>query len=116
MEMPEIGDDTIEKLHNVDLLDFSGDTPTETINEPEELPVPEEKGLTYGEDYVDTFEGERQLVEKSPAISTEKISHDENLDDVESQLIDPDEAEVKHQNVHDLLVKKRDYQNVKKKE
>jgi len=40
----------------------------------------------------------------------------ENIDDLENMLEDPDEVEKNESSVHNMLVKKRDYQNVKPKQ
>ncbi len=106
------------------VLDFSGDTTTEIVNEPEEIPVPEKKsveGIKYDGDYVDNFEGERKLFEKPQIqlpliVKTPPPELNGNFIDIENQLIDPDEPQGEDKGIYEFLVKKRDYQQVRKKE
>jgi replicative DNA helicase len=116
-----VNDGVSDAVKDETLLDFSGDTTTETVGETSEIPVPEEKGLTYGEDYVDAFEGERQLVTKSVTEETPPTPEEqlqaltEDTDEImklieETDLNAPDESQKEFKN---SLVKKRDYQNVK---
>jgi hypothetical protein len=77
-----------------DLLDFSGDTTTETVGEPEVVETP------------------------PPTVAEEFKSVNDDMDEIMKQILatDPDAAQGEDRSLGDMLVKKREYQQVKKKE
>ena len=92
-----------EGVRDETLLDFSGDTETIIVNEPpvvEKQPIYKSPGI--------------------PAVETSTVSFTtsdaQSLEELESQLIDPDEPQGSDEEFNRLLVKKRDYQTVIKKE
>ena len=75
------------------------------------------KGLKYDEDYIDNFEGERKLVEKSSEINNEiKSTNNSSISEIEKLLLIDPENDDKNKNVYSMLMKMREKQNVVKKE
>ena len=98
-----VNDVISEGVRDETLLDFSGDTETIIVNEPpvvEKQPIYKSPGI--------------------PAVETSTVSFTtsdaQSLEELESQLIDPDEPQGSDEEFNRLLVKKRDYQTVIKKE
>jgi len=129
-----VNDGVSDAVNDDTLLDFSGDTSTAILSETPTIDaymndvrgepknrMPEEKGLIYGEDYVDTFEGERQLVtksvtEESPPTPEEQLQALTDDTDEIMRLIeetDLDTEDDSQKEFRDSLIKKRDYQNIK---
>jgi len=103
---------------NTDLLDFSGDTTTETVGKAEvitiESPSPiEEKSVDLTQ-----FKSPRVTVVEPPTVVQQLKSVTEDMDEALKQILetDPDAPEEKNKGLNDMLVKKRDYQNVKPKD
>lgn len=124
--------DVVNDTLNDDLIEITGDTTTitETIEIIDEVLSEEEKPIDltqfkspgvgiYGgtrEDDMKTYENTHghKLGEKPPE---EKKEVNINTDDIDKiLLIDPDEPEGTNKSVYDMLVKKREYQHVIKKE
>ena len=109
--------DTVNDTVNSDLLGFSGDTTTETVAEPEvitaESPPPVEKKPI---DLTQFKSPGVSVVEPSTVVQQMK-SVNTDMDEILRQIqeTDPDEHQGQNRSVHDMLVKKRDYQNVKPK-
>jgi len=106
---------TVGDVKDMKLLDFTGETETigETVEEVSdtvnEIVKPPEKTVELSE-----FKPPSMTVVEPPQVKHEKKL---DIDDVEKKLtIDPDEPEGNHKSLYDMLVKKRDYQNVKQKE
>lgn len=110
---------------NDELLEITGDTTTKTVTETivtlEDVPPEEEKpidltqfkspGVTVKEPPPYLIEVSKNNREYSaPEEKNENISIDDIL------LIDPDKPQGEYKTVHDMLVKKREYQHVIKKE
>jgi len=95
---------TVGDVKKYKLLDFSGDTETigEEVQEVEKKPVD-----------VTEFKPPGVTVVEPPP---EKQEENLDLDELEKDFVDPDEPDGQNKSVYDMLVKKRDYQNVKQKE
>lgn len=102
---------------NTDLLDFSGDTTTETVGEPQEIPTPEErKELDKGWEELRDSGLDKPF--EPPKVVEELKSLNKDTDEILRliQETNPDAPEGKDKEFQNMLVKKRDYQNVKPKE
>ena len=104
-----------------DLMDFSGDTTTETVTETvvtiEDVPLITESIIELAEEKPVNLTQFKPpgvtVVEPPPGLNEVKSSVDEINKNL---LIDPDEEQGTNRSVFDMLVKKRVYQHVIKKE
>ena len=102
---------------NADLLDFSGDTVTKTVSEPQEVPTPEErKELDKGWEELRDSGLDKPF--KPPTVAEELKVINKDADEILRliQETDPDEPEGKDKTFNNFLIKKRDYQKVKPKD
>lgn len=111
--------DAVSDAVKPDLLDWSGETFTNIEESPPEVkiedipPLVEKKSIDLTQ-----FKPPAVTVQEPPPEAKEVKSHANDMDDIMKMIkeTDPDEERGEHRTVHDMLVKKRDYQNVKKNE
>ena len=102
---------------NTDLLDFSGDTVTEIVGEPQEVPTPEErKELDKGWEELRDSGLDKPFEPPTVAEELKSVNKDANEILRLIQETDPDAPEGEDKSFNDFLIKKRDYQKVKPKD
>ena len=109
-----VSDAVSDGVNTEEKFEWTGETVTNIVTEPEEIPVPEEKKSV---DLTQFKPPGTFVVEPPPDIKEVKFHADE-MDEVMKKIqeTDPDAPQGENKSLSDMLVKKRNYQYVKPKD